>query len=94
MIDPATYTTLATEIIRSQSMVIGPLAFDQAKQVNGITVDESLTVSITGEGREVLHNLVIQSKGLFGQASVEMCKDAIRELHMEIDPKDLPEILR
>ena len=85
---------MATNILKSQIMVIGPLAIDQARKVAGITIGNGNTVSIKGNGKELLANLVQQFEQLFGAASVEACKDAVKESQLSISDSDLPEILR
>lgn len=94
MSDPILYSTLATNILKSQISVIGPLAIDQAKKVTGLLIDASNSITIKGDGKEILAKLVHQFETLFGQASVEACKDAIKETQLSISPSDLPEILR
>lgn len=94
MSDPIIYSTLATNILRSQISVIGPLAIDQAKKVTGLLIDGSNSITIKGDGKEILANLVHQFETLFGQASVEACKDAIKETQISFSPSDLPEILQ
>ena len=42
--------------------------------------------------REILQKLVEQYQHLFGQASVEVCKDAIK--NMQVSPDSLPALLR
>lgn len=93
MTTAATYSKIATEIVKAQAIVIGPLAYDQATMVAGIVI-ESDTISVKGNGKQVLTLLVTKFEGLFGQASVEVCKDAIREMHMKVPPEDLPDMLR
>jgi len=94
MADASVYSALVTNIVKSQFDVIGPLAIDQAKMVNGITIDTSNTATIRGNGKEVLANLVKQFEQLFGQTSVEVCKDAIKESGTPVSDNDLPEILQ
>ena len=94
MVDANTYSTLATHVLRSQMSIIGPLALDQAKKTIGIIINNDQSISIKGNGKEILENLVRQFEQLFGQASVEACKDAIKESQLSISPSDLPEIFR
>ena len=94
MTDTAVYSALATSILKGQLMVIGPLAVDQAKMVTGITVDSSNTIRITANGKETLTNLVKQFEKLFGKASIEVCKEAIKESQVSVADRDLPDILK
>ena len=45
-------------------------------------------------GKVVLEKLVKQYEKLFGQASIEVCKDAVREVQNTVSKADLPEILQ
>lgn len=87
------YSQAISQIIRQQQAIIGPVALDQAKKVTGLKVADIEHVDVTGNGKEVLASLVKQYSSLFGQASVEVCKDAVREIKPPLPPEDLPEIL-
>jgi hypothetical protein len=86
------YVSLANKIIKEQEAVIGPLAWSEAKKVKGLRVTDR-TVAFEGDVKQTLENLVNQYKALFGRASVEVCKDAIRTMIDDVNPKELPEIL-
>jgi hypothetical protein len=90
-------TTVVQSIIMSQRDVMGPLALEQANTVSGILVEESGKVKITlkkdDSPKDLLGNLVKKYEQLFGQASIEVCKDAIRESGVKLDDKDVPDIL-
>jgi len=90
-------TTVVQAIIMSQREVMGPLALEQANTVSGILVDESGKVKITlkkdTSTKDLLKSLVKKYEQLFGQASIEVCKDAIKESGVTLDEKDVPEIL-
>lgn len=86
------YVSLASKIIKEQEAVIGPLAWSEASKVSGLKVSDH-TVVIEGDGKQALEKLVNQYEGLFGRASVEVCKDAVKSLISDVDPKELPEVL-
>lgn len=88
------YEQVAAHIIKEQETIIGPLAFDQARKVNGIQIDSKGHIKIIGNGKEVIDHLVHKYSELFGAASVEVCKDAIKQLTPSISAEDLPEILK
>lgn len=89
------YSLAASQIIKEQTTIIGPLAIDQAKKVAGLEVDNmGGLVKISGDGKEVLEKLVGQFEKLFGKASVEACRDAIKEMTPQIPSKDLPAVLQ
>ena len=84
-------------IVRHQENVVGPLAIEQANEVDGVLVTDDgkvrVTLKKTSSPKKVLESLVKRYEMLFGQASVEVCKDAIKEAGVKIDAKELPEIL-
>lgn len=86
---------ITKSIINHQQMIIGPLAMEQAKKVNGIQVSNDGTITVTSKNiSQIIENLVVSYQHIFGQASVEACKDAIKESQLSLSPSDLPEILR
>jgi hypothetical protein len=89
-----TYTHAVNQIVREQQMIIGPLALDQAKKVPGIEVTANKDITLNGDGKQILDNLVRQYATFFGNVSVEVCRDAIRELQPTLPTEDLPDILR
>jgi hypothetical protein len=89
-----TYEQVAAHIIKEQESIIGPLAFDQARKVNGIQIDLAGKIKITGNGKEILEHLVRQYSELFGSASVEVCKEAVREVNPAVSSDELPDILK
>lgn len=86
------YSMLATEIIKQQEDIVGPLAWIEAERVSGLDVKDK-TVNIKKDGKKVLQALVNQYETLFGQASVEVCRDAVRDYIAEIDRNKLPSVL-
>ena len=86
------YNSLATTIIKHQELIIGPLAWSEAKKVSGLTVTDHDT-EIKSNGKTVIESLVNQYANLFGQASVEACKDAVRSILPKLKEVDIPSIL-
>lgn len=86
------YTTVAKTIIKRQESIVGPLAWTEASKVGGVTVSGN-SLEVVGDGKKVLEALVMQYKTLFGQASVEACKDAVAPLMEEISKEQMPSIL-
>lgn len=84
----------AIRIIKEQQSIIGPMALDQAKKVEGLQVVSIDDIKITGNGKEVLDNLVKQYAKFFGQASIEVCKEAVAPLISTIPTGDLPDSLK
>lgn len=88
------YEQVASQIVKDQEAIIGPLAFDQARKVNGIQIDLNGTVKIIGNGKQILNDLVKVYSEFFGQASVEVCREAVREVGSAVTKEDLPDILK
>ena len=85
----------AERIIRVQENIIGPLALEQAKRVSGLKVDaKSRQVSFSGNKTDVLEKLVEQYRRLFGQTSVEVCKEATHSILSKLPPQEVPSLLK
>lgn len=87
------YELAINKIIQEQQLIIGPLAFSQASKVNGILIDGD-KVYLKGDGKEVLNNLVNRYSEFFGQASIEVCKDAVRDITAKMSPEEIPDSLK
>jgi len=89
---------LVQSIIRHQEEVMGPLAVEEAKEVTGLNIDSRGKVSIIFENksdvRKLLGTLAQRYEKMFGRASIEMCKDAIKEAGVKLADDELPDILR
>lgn len=78
------YKNLIDAIIKAQECIIGPLAHDIADKVVGLHDNPS---------KMILGELVKQYESIFGLASVETCKDAIKDILEKEKELDLPDIL-
>jgi len=88
------YAQIAVRIIKQQESVIGPVAIEQANAVSGLKVDwDKKEANVSGDGAKVIDRLVEQYKKLFGQISVEVCKEAAGPLMSKLpagkQPKEL-----
>ncbi len=88
------YKQIITNIIKEQQYIIGPLAVTQANKVPGLHIESVDNVSLEGDGKTIIQNLVERYSKLFGQASVQICKEAIEPLQGKLQPQDLPDILK
>jgi len=89
------FALLAEKIIEEQETIIGPIALEQARKVPGLKVDwQKHEVSLQGNKTQILSNLVDQYKALFGQASVEVCKEAVGRYRTQLSSDQLPQALR
>lgn len=95
MIMDSVYSQLARDIIQHQESIIGPVAISRARQVSGLALDwDKKTVQITKEPKHVIDALVAQYKVLFGQISVEVCKEAADRFSQQLNSDQLPASLR
>lgn len=92
----AVFTQISLRIIKEQELVIGPVAWQEAKKVVGFNISDANNEQVTFEGdpKEILNRLVEQYSRLFGQVSREVCKDAVQDLLAELPSNDIPSNLR
>ncbi|MBI2011151.1 hypothetical protein HYS91_00105 [Candidatus Daviesbacteria bacterium] len=88
------YAQAAARIIKEQQEIIGPIALEQAKKVDGLSVTSADDVKISGDKKDVLSKLVSQYAQLFGRASVEVCKEAFSPFSDKIPAAEVPDILK
>lgn len=90
------FDQISIRIIKEQELVIGPVAWEEAKKVSGFhIVDQNAgTVTFDGDPKEVLNRLVAQYSRLFGQVSKEVCKEAVQDLLAELPSNDIPDSLQ
>lgn len=89
------YAQIAEKIISSQEAIIGPVAIEQAARVPHMKVDWGAhAITIDGNGRDAIDQLVAVYKTLFGQISVEVSKEAAHSLITSLTPEQLPQTLR
>jgi hypothetical protein len=88
------YAQIVERIIKKQESIIGPVAIEQAQQVPNLKVDWAKhEVLVSGDGAEVIDDLVEQYKDLFGQTSVEVCREAAGQLINKLPKDKLPKSL-
>jgi len=88
------FAQLAEKIIREQETIIGPVAFEQAQKVPGLKIDPQLhDIRIEGNKKEVLGKLVKQYELLFGQTSVEVCREAVKGIISQVPKDQVPPML-
>ncbi len=90
-----TYEQIAVKIIQGQETIIGPVAVEQAQQVDGLAVDwKAHTVKITEDKAVVIEELVQKYKELFGHISVEVSRQAVGSLMSQLPAEGLPASLK
>ncbi|HEX3095503.1 MAG TPA: hypothetical protein VHQ20_00090 [Patescibacteria group bacterium] len=89
------FSEISVRIIREQELIIGPVAWEEAQKVSGLTVSaDHSEVSVTGEPKDVLNRLVAQYSRLFGKVSSEVCKEAAQDLLVELPTDQVPSSLQ
>ena len=89
------FDKIPLRIIKEQELIIGPLAWDEARKVIGLIVDQSHnSVSFSGDEKDIVNRLVAQYERLFGLASHEVCKEAVQDLIAEMSPEEIPSSLK
>ncbi len=84
----------AEKIIEEQEKIIGPIAIEQARKVHGLSVDfQKHEVKIEGNEKEILQHLVEQYEHLFGQTSVEVCKEAVKNIIKQVPSDKIPSLI-
>lgn len=86
------YKSLVDAIITQQEYVVGSLAWVEAEKVKGLKVDKK-NIRINGEGKKIVELLVAQYENLFGGASVEVCRGAVKNLIVDVEKSKIPDIL-
>ncbi len=84
---------LVEKIIKEQENIIGPVALEQARKVEGLEVVSDDNIKIVGNAKEVLEKLVDQYAKLFGQASIEVCREAVKGIITQAPKDQIPSVL-
>lgn len=94
-LDMDIYAQIVVKIIQGQEAIIGPVAVEQASQVEGMIIDwVKHEVQITGNKIAVVESLIQKYKDLFGHISVEVSKQAAGALMRQLPIEGLPESLK
>lgn len=90
------YEKISARIIKEQELIIGPVAWDEAKKVSGFSIlnKETGEVTLGTNTPETVNLLVSQYERLFGRASHEVCKEAVQDLITNLTPEEIPSSLR
>jgi len=82
---------IAVKIIKEQELIIGPLAWIEAKKVAGLKIVEATKeVALEGDKKQIIDGLVARFDKLFGQASHEVSREAVIGLLADLTPADIP----
>lgn len=89
-----TYPQLVLAILKGQEEIIGPIAWQQAASVDGLSITPDHKVTIHGDSKQTIDSLVYKFRDFFGQAAIEVCKDAVQKSSLSLAPDDLPATLK
>ena len=88
---------MTVRIIREQELVIGPLAWIEAAKVAGLQVIDQRAGTVllnNADPKVVVDRLIAQYEKLFGKASHEVSRDAVRSIIANMTANDVPTSLR
>jgi len=87
---------VATLIVKEQVSIIGPLAWEEASQVAGLSVDRETgeIYLLEDKPQEILERLVERYERVFGQTAREVSRDAVRRFASELSDTEIPASLR
>ena len=90
------FPKIIIKIIKEQELIVGPLAWDEARKVQGLEILDSKKdeLNLSGDPKNVIDKLVFQYERLFGRASHEVCKEAVHDLIAQMSPEEIPSSLR
>ena len=89
------YATICSQIIKEQGRIIGVLSYEQAAQVPGLQVDPTTyDCVVTTDGAQVLNSLVEKYREFFGNAAVEVCREAAAHFMDRLPTEQVPALLR
>ncbi len=88
---------MTVKIIREQELVIGPLAWIEAAKVTGLQVIDQRAGTVLlndADPKSIIDRLIAQYEKLFGRASHEVSRDAVRSIIANMSPEEVPSSLR
>lgn len=90
------FEQITVKIIKEQALVIGPLAWLEASKVQGLKIinESKGEVTLSDDNKSVVDRLVSRYENIFGQASREVCKEAVATLVADLPPSEVPSSLQ
>lgn len=87
---------IASRIIKEQETIIGPLAWEQVKNIPGLKIVDKKEgdVELAGDEKEIIDLLVARYDRLFGRASHEVSREAVATLLADLSPEEIPTSLQ
>jgi hypothetical protein len=90
------FELIASEIIRHQKRLIGPVIFSYISNIKGLKAIDNgqVLVKISNSEKEVVNQLVQKCELLWGHLGINQCKDAAGRLVGLLNSADVPEKLK
>lgn len=89
------FATIVEKIIQEQEKIIGPIALEQARKVPGLKIDLGMhDVKFEGNKTDIVEKLVEMYREIFGQASVEVCREAAKSILVGVSKESIPQSLQ
>ncbi len=91
------FDKISMRIIKEQELIIGPVAWEQARKVTGLNVIDPKKGEVTVSGTDpktIIDMLVAQYERIFGKASHAVCHDAVQDIIAEMKPDEVPMSLK
>lgn len=91
------FSQIVQRIVKEQALIIGPLAWEQASKISGLIVDipgKKVEVKDTNKAKDIIDTLVKSYEELFGLASREVCRDAVKDLIADLAENEVPSRLK
>lgn len=92
--DARVYSAVILAIINEQRQILGSVADDMAKSVDGLEYLGLNEVKLTSDPKLALESLVKNYSQMFGVTSIEVSKDALKRTGLNLAPSELPDILK
>jgi hypothetical protein len=91
------FPKIISRIIEEQALIIGPLAWDEARKVQGIKIVDEKRGEVNlqnGDPKNTVDRLVAQYERIFGKASHVVCHEAVKDLISGMPLEEIPSSLR
>jgi len=92
------YDQIASKIIKEQELLMGPVAWYEAKKVAGLQLLDmkkgNVSIEEDKDGSVVVDDLVGRFETLFGRAGREVCKEAVSSLIADLQASKVPSRLQ
>ena len=89
------YEQMAVRIIQSQEAILSEEAVNEARKVPALLIDwNEKKITILGDKKKAIEQLVEHYRDNFGQPGIEVCKEAVRNILNKLPEDGIPSLLR